>query len=292
MARHGAAFWPFRAVGATGVPCGRTSCASGRSGAVPPGLACHSGTWLLVRRPAPRRRAIRQRPPPSRRSHPDDSPQRTIAAAPRRTRHPAHPPVGHRPCPSGHRVPGRGARRPGRPPAPARRSRHRPGPAAAPAVPTAAAHLPLWAVVTIVAATAVLSVATILITLTLEHRYRARRTPAAAPGAPTRPATAEPPPGRARSLPATSTWPATTCTGPTAGKGPVARRQPSGVILNGCRTASPSATWRTDPHTRHSRAPHRHPCHMATTPGRDQDAVMVFRPATGVSRSATPGAPT
>jgi hypothetical protein len=167
-----------------------------------------------------------------------------------------------------------------------------PVPPPPPPSPTAAAHLPLWAVVTIVAATAVLSVATTLITLTLEHRYRARRTPAAAPGAPTRPATAEPPPGRARSLPATSTWPATTCTGPTAGKGPAARRQPSGVILNGCRTASPSATWRTDPHTRHSRAPHRHPCHMATTPGRDQDAVMVFRPATGVSRSATPGAPT
>ena len=51
-----------------------------------------------------------------------------------------------------------------------------PAPAAAPA----AAHLPLWAVVAIVAATAVLSVATTLITLSLEHRRRARRTPAAA----------------------------------------------------------------------------------------------------------------
>jgi hypothetical protein len=62
---------------------------------------------------------------------------------------------------------------------------------------TAAAHLPLWAVVTIVAATAVLSVATTLITLSLEHRLRGRRTPASVPGAPpgvpTRPATAEPP---------------------------------------------------------------------------------------------------
>jgi hypothetical protein len=47
-----------------------------------------------------------------------------------------------------------------------------------------------------VAATAVLSVATTLIPLTLEHRYRARRTPAAAPAAPTRPATAEPPAGQ------------------------------------------------------------------------------------------------
>ena len=77
-----------------GCHAGRASCASGRSGAVPPGLACHSGTWLLVRRPAPRRRAIRQRPPSSRRSHPDDSPQRIAVAAPRGTRHPAHPPVG------------------------------------------------------------------------------------------------------------------------------------------------------------------------------------------------------
>ena len=62
---------------------------------------------------------------------------------------------------------------------------------------TAAAHLPLWAVVTIVAATAVLSIATTLITLSLEHRLRGRRTPASVPGAPpgvpTRPATAEPP---------------------------------------------------------------------------------------------------
>ena len=45
-----------------------------------------------------------------------------------------------------------------------------------------AAHLPLWAVVAIVAATAVLSVATTLITLALEHRRRARRTPAATAG--------------------------------------------------------------------------------------------------------------
>ena len=64
----------------------------------------------------------------------------------------------------------------------------------------AAAHLPLWAVVAIVASTAVLSVATTLITLSLEHRRRARHTPAstpgAPPGAPTRPATAEPPAGQ------------------------------------------------------------------------------------------------
>jgi hypothetical protein len=63
----------------------------------------------------------------------------------------------------------------------------------------AAAHLPLWAVVSIVAATAVLSVATTLITLALEHRRRARRTPAAAgpqPGAHTPSATAEPPAGQ------------------------------------------------------------------------------------------------
>jgi hypothetical protein len=63
---------------------------------------------------------------------------------------------------------------------------------------TAAAHLPLWAFVTIMAATAVLSVATTLITLSLEYRRRARRT-AAAPGPlaspPTLPATAAPPAG-------------------------------------------------------------------------------------------------
>jgi hypothetical protein len=64
----------------------------------------------------------------------------------------------------------------------------------------AAAHLPLWAVVTIVAATVVLSAATTLIALALEHRHRARRTPAAAPGAPTRPATAEPPAGQGEIL--------------------------------------------------------------------------------------------
>ena len=57
---------------------------------------------------------------------------------------------------------------------------------------TAAAHLPLWAVVTIVAATAVLSVATTLITLSLEHRHRARRTPPARSGAQTHAITAEP----------------------------------------------------------------------------------------------------
>ena len=73
-----------------------------------------------------------------------------------------------------------------------------------PPSPPAAAHLPLWAVVTIVAATVVLSVATTLITLSLEHRLRGRRTPASAPGAPpgapTRPATAEPPAGQGEIL--------------------------------------------------------------------------------------------
>lgn len=42
---------------------------------------------------------------------------------------------------------------------------------------TAAAHLTVWTVVTILAATVVLSVATTLITLSLEHRHRTRRTP-------------------------------------------------------------------------------------------------------------------
>jgi hypothetical protein len=63
----------------------------------------------------------------------------------------------------------------------------------------AAAHLPLWAVVTIVAATAVLSVATTLITLALEHKRQAHRTPAAAgPQLDTQPpsATTEPPAGQ------------------------------------------------------------------------------------------------
>ena len=67
----------------------------------------------------------------------------------------------------------------------------------------AAAYLPLWAVVAIVAATAVLSVATTLITLALEHRHRARRTPAAAgpqPGAQAPSATAEPPAGQGEIL--------------------------------------------------------------------------------------------
>jgi hypothetical protein len=52
-----------------------------------------------------------------------------------------------------------------------------PPPAAA-----APAHLPLWAVVTMVAAVVVLSVATTLITLAAEHMRRARHTPAAAAG--------------------------------------------------------------------------------------------------------------
>jgi len=68
----------------------------------------------------------------------------------------------------------------------------------------AAAYLPLWAVVAIVAATAVLSVATTLITLALEHRCRARRTPAAtaglSAGAQIPSATAEPPAGQGEIL--------------------------------------------------------------------------------------------
>jgi hypothetical protein len=46
---------------------------------------------------------------------------------------------------------------------------------------TTAAHFPLWAVIAIVAATVVLSVATTLVTLSLEQMRRARRTPAATP---------------------------------------------------------------------------------------------------------------
>ena len=76
-----------------------------------------------------------------------------------------------------------------------------PAPVPPPPLPiTVPAHLPLWAIIAIVAATAVLSAATTLITLALEHRHRARRTPAAAPGAPTRPATAEPPTGQGEIL--------------------------------------------------------------------------------------------
>jgi hypothetical protein len=53
-----------------------------------------------------------------------------------------------------------------------------PPPPPAPAV----AHLPLWAVITIVAATVVLSAATTLITLALERRHRCRRTATAPVG--------------------------------------------------------------------------------------------------------------
>jgi hypothetical protein len=55
-------------------------------------------------------------------------------------------------------------------------------PVAPPSPPpaAAAAHFPLWAVIAMVAATVVLSVATTLITLALEHLRRARRMPAAA----------------------------------------------------------------------------------------------------------------
>ncbi len=45
----------------------------------------------------------------------------------------------------------------------------------------APAHFPLWAIVAMVAATVVLSVATTLITLAVEHMRRARHTPAVDP---------------------------------------------------------------------------------------------------------------
>jgi len=54
-----------------------------------------------------------------------------------------------------------------------------PPPPPPPPPAAAAAHFPLWAVIAIVAATVVLSVATTLITLSLEQMRRARRTPAA-----------------------------------------------------------------------------------------------------------------
>jgi hypothetical protein len=57
-----------------------------------------------------------------------------------------------------------------------------PGPPVAPPLPppptpatTMAAHFPLWAVIAIVAATVVLSVATTLVTLAIEHMHQARR---------------------------------------------------------------------------------------------------------------------
>jgi len=60
-----------------------------------------------------------------------------------------------------------------------------PQPSGAPVPPppstAAPAHLPLWAVVAIVAGTMVLSVATTLITLAVERMRRTRRTPAAEP---------------------------------------------------------------------------------------------------------------
>jgi hypothetical protein len=63
-----------------------------------------------------------------------------------------------------------------------------------PPATTVAAHFPLRAVVAMVAATVVLSVATTLITLALEHMHRARRTAAAEPQAKaqTPPATPQP----------------------------------------------------------------------------------------------------
>jgi len=78
-----------------------------------------------------------------------------------------------------------------------------PGGGGAPPPPppiTVTAHFPLWAVIAIVTATAVLSVATTLITLALAHLHYARRTPAATARAQaatqTPPATAEPEPAQ------------------------------------------------------------------------------------------------
>ena len=60
-----------------------------------------------------------------------------------------------------------------------------PEPSVAPLPPppppiAAPAHFPLWAILAIVAATVILSIATTLVTLSLEHMHRAHRTPAAA----------------------------------------------------------------------------------------------------------------
>ena len=113
-------------------------------------------------------------------SHPDEPPVSTIAAAPSRTRHPPNPPDAHiaqragsLPGPSGRPC----RRRAG--PALAGGFWHS-GPAASPST-AAPAHLPLWAVVAMVAGTVVLSVATTLITLAVERMRRTRHTPAAEP---------------------------------------------------------------------------------------------------------------
>jgi RNA polymerase sigma-B factor len=50
-----------------------------------------------------------------------------------------------------------------------------------PPIAAAPAHFPLWAIIAMVAATVVLSVATTLITLALAHLRQAHRTPAATP---------------------------------------------------------------------------------------------------------------
>jgi hypothetical protein len=68
----------------------------------------------------------------------------------------------------------------------------------------AAAHLPPWAVIAMVAGVVALSVATTLITLSLEHLRRARRMPAATTepqaGVPTPATTAEPEAGQGEIL--------------------------------------------------------------------------------------------
>jgi hypothetical protein len=92
--------------------------------------------------------------------------------------------------------------------APAASARLEPEPSVAPVPPpppltAAPAHFPLWAVAAMVAATVVLSIATTLITLSLDHMRRARRTPAAAEpqaGALTSTATPGPQTGQAEIL--------------------------------------------------------------------------------------------
>jgi hypothetical protein len=80
-----------------------------------------------------------------------------------------------------------------------------PAPVPSPPPPiTVPAHLPLWAIIAIVAATVVLSVATTLVTLSLEQMRRARYAPAAAAepraGVQTLSATAEPEAGHGEIL--------------------------------------------------------------------------------------------
>jgi hypothetical protein len=105
-------------------------------------------------------------------------------------------------------------------------------------------HFPLWAIVAIVAATVILSIATTLITLTLEHMRRAATHQWPRPNPrPARQASLlrhKPKLDRARSSPAITTRPGTTCTGPTAIDGLTRAAAAVGKRdRDGCRTASP-----------------------------------------------------